>query len=187
MAWRPTEHLIEGELDNTQPGRVTGWMRFAGMKERVAFDLEGDFHRDIRGAKIHLTGDGQMDDPEAHSYMASFSPQQTGKAGDITAGLPPADYVAGYCYYVESIVMRRCGGNHREGFVGHVHSPHNDGTSVGEATRYDWSANSERAQRCSVPRSLHRSATIIMWSWLASTAFVAATSAVQLNISAILT
>ena len=23
MAWRPTEHLIEGELDNTTPGKVT--------------------------------------------------------------------------------------------------------------------------------------------------------------------
>jgi len=92
MAWRPTEYLLEGELDNTQPGRVTGWMRFGGMNEKVIFDLQGNFHRDIRGAKIHLTGDGQMDDPEAHSYMASFSPRQTGKAGDITAGLPPADY-----------------------------------------------------------------------------------------------
>jgi hypothetical protein len=34
MAWRPTEYLIEGELDNTTPGKVTGWMRFAGMKDR---------------------------------------------------------------------------------------------------------------------------------------------------------
>ncbi len=98
MAWRPTEHLIEGELDNTNPGKVTGWMRFAGMTEKVIFDLQGNFHRDIRGAKIHLTGEGQADDPEAGSYMASFSPRQTGEVGDITAGLPPADYVAGYCY-----------------------------------------------------------------------------------------
>lgn len=56
MAWRPTEHLIEGELDNTTPGKVTGWMRFAGMNERVLFDLTGDFHRDIRGARIRLAG-----------------------------------------------------------------------------------------------------------------------------------
>ena len=35
MAWRPTEYLIEGELDNTNPGKVRGWMRFAGMKEII--------------------------------------------------------------------------------------------------------------------------------------------------------
>ncbi len=28
MAWRPTEYLLEGELDNTTPGKVTGWMQF---------------------------------------------------------------------------------------------------------------------------------------------------------------
>lgn len=98
MAWRPTEYLLEGELDNTTPGRVTGWMRFAGMNQKVIFDLRGDFHRDIRGAKIHLTGDGRADDPQAGRYMASFSPRQTGEVGDITAGWPPADYVVGWCY-----------------------------------------------------------------------------------------
>lgn len=98
MAWRPTQHLIEGELDNTNPGKVTGWMLFAGMKDKVTFDLNGNFHRDIRGAKIHLTGDGQADDPDAGPYMAGFSPQQMGETGDITAGFPPADYVAGQVY-----------------------------------------------------------------------------------------
>ena len=58
MAWRPTQYLLEGELNNTTPGKVTGWLRFAGMKHQVTFDLEGDFHRDIRGASIHLTGEG---------------------------------------------------------------------------------------------------------------------------------
>lgn len=93
MAWRPTQYLLDGELDNTTPGKVTGWMRFAGMDEKVTFDLKGDFHRDIRGAKIQFVGDGRADDPVAASYMDSFSVQQTGKVGDITAGLPPADYV----------------------------------------------------------------------------------------------
>jgi len=95
MAWRVTAYLIEGELDNTHPGQVTGWMQFAGVKERMTFDLTGDFHRDIRGAKIHFTGDASETDPpaEAHSVMADIALQQIGKVGDITAGLPPADYV----------------------------------------------------------------------------------------------
>jgi len=92
MAWRPTQYLMEGELDNTTPGKVTGWMRFAGLAEKVTFDLKGDFHRDIRGAKIHFVGEGREDDPTAVSYMDSFAVQQTGKVGDITAGLPPYDY-----------------------------------------------------------------------------------------------
>jgi len=98
MAWRPTEYLLEGELDNTQPGKVTGWMRFAGMKEQVAFDLKGNFHRDIRGAKIRFAGSGREDDAQAAGYMHGMSAEQVGEVGDITAGLPPADYVSGHCY-----------------------------------------------------------------------------------------
>jgi hypothetical protein len=95
MAWRISPYLIEGELDNTHLGEVTGWMRFAGMKETVTFELTGDFHRDIRGAKIRFTGDACKADPPAgaQTAMEGFAAQQSGKVGDITAGLPPADYV----------------------------------------------------------------------------------------------
>src|SRR5665647_2139588 len=49
MAWRPHEHLIDGYLDNTEPGKVTGHLRFVGMPEMVRLNLEGDFHREYRG------------------------------------------------------------------------------------------------------------------------------------------
>jgi len=32
MAWRPTQYVQEGELDNSCPKKVTGWIKFAGMK-----------------------------------------------------------------------------------------------------------------------------------------------------------
>ena len=101
MAWRPNQYLIEGELDNTQRGKVTGWMQFAGLKDKVTFDLEGNFHRDIRGAKIHFQGDAYEGDfpEEASRYMDGFAVHQTGKVGDMTAGLPPHDY--GAAPYVE--------------------------------------------------------------------------------------
>ena len=101
MAWRPTSCLQEGELDNTCPNKVTGWMKFAGLKEKVTFELEGNFHRDIRGAKIRFTGDAYEGDfPEdAEKYMEGFALTQSGKAGDITAGLPPQDY--GSAPYIE--------------------------------------------------------------------------------------
>jgi len=101
MAWRVSQYLIEGELDNTHPGKVTGWMQFAGVKGKMTFDLKGDFHRDIRGAKIHFTGDASETDPpaDAQSCMEGLSPHQTGRVGDITAGLPPQDY--GNTPYIE--------------------------------------------------------------------------------------
>jgi hypothetical protein len=97
MAWRPHEQLIEGELDNTVPGKVTGWIRFVGIDEVVKLDLIGDFHRDIRGTKIRLSGCAR-DDEAARQYLEGFSPVQTGEVGDMTAGLPPQDYVA-YPYF----------------------------------------------------------------------------------------
>ena len=93
MAWRPSHYLIAGELDNTTPGKVTGWMRFAGLPGPVTFDLQGDFHRDLRGATIRLSGTGQAADPEAQRYLRGFVAQQTGEVGDMTAGRPPQDYV----------------------------------------------------------------------------------------------
>ena len=101
MAFRPTQYLIEGELDNTSPGKVTGWMKFAGVKDKVTFDLEGNFHRDIRGAKIHFTGDAYEDNADIDSgdYFECFAEHQTGNVGDITAGLPPFDY--GRDVYIE--------------------------------------------------------------------------------------
>jgi hypothetical protein len=101
MAWRPSEQLIEGVLDNTAPNKVTGWMKFAGTKEKAIFDLEGNFHRDIRGSKVRLCGDGESaDQQEAEKYMEGFSTLQKGKVGDMTAGLPPCDYGApGEAYF----------------------------------------------------------------------------------------
>jgi hypothetical protein len=42
------------KLDNSVLGKVTGWLRFVGMKEVLKLDLAGDFHRDIRGTKVRL-------------------------------------------------------------------------------------------------------------------------------------
>jgi hypothetical protein len=39
MAWRPCENLIEGDLDNRTPGKVTGWMRSSATARQ---DVEPD-------------------------------------------------------------------------------------------------------------------------------------------------
>ncbi len=98
MALRITDRLIDGYLDNTEPGKVTGQLRFVGLDKPVTLNLRGDFHRDIRGAVIKLKGDADPDHPAEYRSLEGFSLEQVGDAGDITAGLPPQDYVA-YPYY----------------------------------------------------------------------------------------
>ena len=98
MAWRPHEQLIGGELNNTVPGRVTGWLVFVGMDKPVKLDLVGDFHRDIRGTKVRLRNPHPTQDGDRAKYLEGFSPIQTGEVGDMTAGLPPQDYVS-YPYF----------------------------------------------------------------------------------------
>lgn len=97
MAWRPYDYVIEGMLDNTRAGKITGWMKFAGIRHKVRFDLTGNFHRDIQGTRIHIN----KEEPavtDAKAYMKGFSTVQKGSAGDMTAGFEPADYVEGYVY-----------------------------------------------------------------------------------------
>ena len=72
MAWRPARFLLEGVLDNTVKNRVSGWMRFAGLNEKVVVNLEGDFHRDIQGAKIRIRGEAVNNSTEAQKYMEDF-------------------------------------------------------------------------------------------------------------------
>jgi hypothetical protein len=82
MAWRPNDYFIEGVLDNTEPGKVTGWMKFVGKKETVVFELEGNFHRDIRGAKVRLTGKPDGSKEQASRYMQRFAKKQR-TCGDV--------------------------------------------------------------------------------------------------------
>jgi hypothetical protein len=90
MAWRPKQNLVQGELDNSVPGQVTGWLEFRGMSDIVRLTLVGNFHEDIRGKKIRLRNrKPQTDRP---SSMDRFAVHQTGVVGDITAGLPPHPY-----------------------------------------------------------------------------------------------
>ena len=93
MAWRPNRELIDGELDNRKPGRVTGWMRFFRNGQqpfKAVFDLAGDFHEDIRGKAIRLRNSEPSDGHEDAdgTYMDGFARAQRGAVGDITAGIP---------------------------------------------------------------------------------------------------
>jgi len=110
MTWRPDQYLLEGELDNTQTGKVTGWIRFAGLPDRVRIDLEGDFEPDLRGRRIGLTGRPSCGLSAAAKYMSGFALRQSGKVGHITAGWPPQSwtdypYIEWYSAENDRVVM----------------------------------------------------------------------------------
>src|SRR5437870_2133573 len=80
MAWRPNENLLDGELSNRIPGKVTGWMRFFRRRMRplrVAFDLAGDFHEDIRGSDIVLKNDHPSDEDDSPASRSDPGPKNS--------------------------------------------------------------------------------------------------------------
>ena len=93
MAWRPYDNLIDGELDNRIPGKVTGWIRFFrnGKKPlKAILNLAGDFHGDIKGRCIRLSNPSPHDwsaNLDDGTFMDGFSRVQQGEVGDMTAGI----------------------------------------------------------------------------------------------------
>jgi hypothetical protein len=82
MAWRIEKHVIRGEIDNREKGRVTGRIWLAGRDEPIALDLEGNAWRDLAGHTLRFTNPKfatPFDDD------AGFATRQTGVVGDITA------------------------------------------------------------------------------------------------------
>jgi len=82
MAWRIEEHVIRGEIDNREKGRVTGRIWLTGRDEPLALDLEGNPWRDLAGHVLRFSNPKSatpFDDDEG------FAPRQTGVVGDITA------------------------------------------------------------------------------------------------------
>ena len=89
MSWNISSYVLEGEIDNRVPGRITGWLRCAGLAEKIILDVEGDCEPDIRGKRIGLRNAFFGKETAAAEYMAGLDRHQTGKAGHITAGWPP--------------------------------------------------------------------------------------------------
>jgi hypothetical protein len=98
MAFRPYENLMEGVLDNTVPGKVTGWICFFRRGKsplKITLDLAGDCHRDLQGRRFRLSNPEPRErhPDESGSYVDGIVPHQHGDTGDMTAGDPPRDYV----------------------------------------------------------------------------------------------
>ena len=84
MSWRLGDNLVEGILDNTREGHVTGTLEFIGLDEPVTLDLQGDLEGELRGRRIRIKNvvpterNAMLDRPG--TYMEVFDPAQTGWA-----------------------------------------------------------------------------------------------------------
>lgn len=85
MAWRVSDRVLEGEIDNTIRERVTGWIRIAGMSELLQLDLEGDCHPDLAGWRFRIVRTDPEPVGEEISVIDGLTSNQFGSAGDITA------------------------------------------------------------------------------------------------------
>jgi hypothetical protein len=77
--WLEYGNLIDGELDNSVPGKVTGWICFfRHSKEplQVSLDLSGDFHDDVRGKVIRLSNSKPSDREEDSDMEGDYATER---------------------------------------------------------------------------------------------------------------
>jgi hypothetical protein len=85
MAWRPTDGVLEGELDNTTLGWTIGWIRLRGRDEPLQLKLAGNCHPDLAGWKFRIVRTDPIPEwAEAPDYDG-IATDQSGTIGDVTA------------------------------------------------------------------------------------------------------
>ncbi len=82
MAWRIDESVVRGEIDNRMKGVVRGKLWLEGVAEPVKLQLSGNAHRDLAGCLLKFKNTKA---PAPMRTDAAFSPEQSGRIGDLTA------------------------------------------------------------------------------------------------------
>jgi len=85
MAFRVSDLVVDGEIDNTQRERVTGWIQFSNRPDRVVLELKGDCHPDLAGWKFRIRRLRLVPDWADPSDAKVLNARQVGEVGDITA------------------------------------------------------------------------------------------------------
>ncbi len=80
MAWRITQHIVRGVLNNQQKGLVTGSLWLAGRTNPLTLELHGNFLRDMAGTELVFENPA----PSA-AEPPPLDPVQIGMTGDMTA------------------------------------------------------------------------------------------------------
>lgn len=85
VAFRVSDLVVDGEIDNTQKGRVTGWIQFSNRSDRVTLNLKGDCQPDLAGWRFRVKRLRPVPEWADPSDAAQLTAHQTGDAGTITA------------------------------------------------------------------------------------------------------
>jgi hypothetical protein len=85
MAWRLQDLVVEGEIDNTTKGIVTGWIQFSDRPDRVRLCLLGDCHPDLAGWRFKIKRRRPVPPWAEPADSTPLAAEQSGHAGDITA------------------------------------------------------------------------------------------------------
>ena len=86
MAWRPSEWVIDGELDNTTLGWTIGWIKIQGRVEPLRLKLAGNCHPDLAGWKFKIVRTDPIPDwAEPLGDLGRIATDQSGHVGDVTA------------------------------------------------------------------------------------------------------
>lgn len=85
MAWRIADLVVDGELDNTVKGRVTGWLRLVGRAEALRLELRGNCRPDLAGWRFRIVRLEPIPAWAEPVDLEGFATEQIGEAGDILA------------------------------------------------------------------------------------------------------
>ncbi|TVP79249.1 MAG: hypothetical protein EA353_06610 [Puniceicoccaceae bacterium] len=82
MAWRITDYIERGEIDNHTRGRVHGQIWLNGIDHPVQLELTGNPYRDLAGQRLKFLNPHPQPMPD---HLRRFAREQTGVIGDMTA------------------------------------------------------------------------------------------------------
>jgi len=85
MAWRPSDWVIGGELDNTTLGWTIGSVQLQGRDKLLQLKLAGNFHPDLAGWKFRIVRLDPIPDWVGEPDFSGLRTDQSGTIGDVTA------------------------------------------------------------------------------------------------------
>ena len=78
MAWRLSDWVLEGELDNRTLGWTVGWVKLRGRDEALQLKLVGNCHPDLAGWKFRIVRTDPIPDWVGESNFDNLATDQSG-------------------------------------------------------------------------------------------------------------
>lgn len=82
MAWRISEQVVRGEIDNRKKDIVTGRIWLLGREAPLELRLKGNCNQDIAGCLLTFSNEGRLAEG---NHLEDLDALQEGRCGDLTA------------------------------------------------------------------------------------------------------